>query len=90
MQILIERLKDLKANTVLDAATGRGVFIRYLMEGLQHYKEIIGIDQMALERLAKFSEEFKDTRIKLIQMDAAKTNFEEEYFNMPMILKMDM
>ena len=65
---------------VLDVATGNGNFIHFLMEGLNSYDEIIGIDiKEGLE--AAFAEQFKGQPVRYRQMDAAKMQFEDAEFD---------
>jgi SAM-dependent methyltransferase len=66
---------------VLDVATGRGNFIKILQDGLKDYEEIIGIDTVDASILEKASESFTDKRIKFIQMDASKMDFENDSFD---------
>lgn len=65
---------------VLDVATGNGSFIHFLCEGLQDYKEIIGIDtKFGLEE--HFNDQFADHSVRYLQMDANRMDFENESFD---------
>lgn len=66
---------------VLDAATGNGGFIHFLLDGLQDYTEIIGID--ANERYAAaFTQVFKETpNIRFEMMDALNPGYPAESFD---------
>lgn len=65
---------------VLDVATGNGGFIPFLIEGLQDYDEIIGIDlKESIEQV--FAETFKDQPILYRQMDAASLDFPPASFD---------
>lgn len=67
---------------VLDVATGSGGFIHFLLEGLQEYHEIIGVD--IKERAADaFAEAFKDRPdIHFEVMDALHLKFEDHSFDL--------
>lgn len=66
---------------VLDVATGSGGFIHFLLDGLNGYTEIIGID--ANERAAApFTEAFKEKpHIHFKQMDALHLEFNDSSFD---------
>ena len=65
---------------VLDIATGSGGFIHFLLEGLQDYEEIIGIDtKEGLETV--FAEQFGDRPVRNRQMDAARMEFADGSFD---------
>jgi SAM-dependent methyltransferase len=74
-------LKTFNARRVLDVATGNGNFIKFLLENIKDYDEIIGIDTS--ERAGKaFAEAFNDLpKIRFIRMDAAKMDFPDASFN---------
>lgn len=65
---------------VLDVATGNGGFIHFLLEGLQDYEEITGIDtKEGLE--AVFAQQFADKAVHYRKMDAAQMDFTDESFD---------
>ena len=67
---------------VLDVATGNGGFIHFLLEGLQGYNEIIGVDNRERGRAA-FEETFKDKpNIHFEIRDACQLGFEDSSFDM--------
>jgi len=75
-----ELIGHISGGKALDVATGDGGFIHFLLEGLQDYKEIIGIDTKdGLE--AVFAEQFADKSIHYQQMDAAQMEFADESFD---------
>ena len=75
-------LGNLSAGRVLDVATGSGGFIHFLVEGLQGYTEIIGVDTN--ERAGEnFTESFKNTpNIRFQKMDALQLDFADSSFDM--------
>ena len=65
---------------VLDVATGNGGFIHFLLDGLQDYEEIIGIDtKEGLE--SSFEEQFAEKPVRYQKMDAARMEFTDESFD---------
>lgn len=65
---------------VLDVATGSGGFINFLVEGLQSYDEIVGIDtKEGMESV--FEEQFTGKHICYQKMDAAQMDFAENSFD---------
>ena len=75
-------LGQIPANRVLDVATGGGNFIHFLLEGLQDYTEIIGVDNNE-RAAAAFNEAFKENpKIKFQMMDAHKLDFEDSSFDL--------
>ncbi|MEW5872776.1 MAG: class I SAM-dependent methyltransferase [Chloroflexota bacterium] len=71
----------ISARRILDVATGAGGFIQALMETLQSYTEIIGID--ASERFAAvFAETFAEKPVRFVNMDAARLDFPDGHFDM--------
>ena len=75
-----ELIGHISGGKVLDVATGNGGFIHFLLEGLQDYEEILGIDtKEGIE--AVFAEQFADKPIRYRQMDAAQMEFTDEFFD---------
>ncbi len=76
-----ELIGHISGGKVLDAATGSGGFIRFLVDGLKAFDEIIGIDNS--ERgAAAFAEAFRDRqKIRFKQMDVAQMGFPDETFD---------
>jgi len=72
---------NIPGGRVLDVATGSGGFIQTLVESLQEYTEIIGIDTN--ERAsAAFSKAFKDrSNIRFEEMDAMHLDYPEASFD---------
>jgi ubiquinone/menaquinone biosynthesis C-methylase UbiE len=78
-------LGQVSGGRVLDAATGNGGFIHFLLEGLKDYREIIGVDNS--ERgVTAFREAFKDKpNIRFEIQDACRLDFEDSSFDMACI-----
>lgn len=74
-------LGDISGGRVLDVATGSGGFVRFLLDGLKDYDEIIGIDvDRSGER--SFADAFTDDpRIRFEQMDALAPAFPPASFD---------
>ncbi len=70
----------ISAGRLLDVATGRGGFIHALIESLNSYDEIIGIDTIAGTE-AIFAETFADKPISYRQMDASTLEFDDASFD---------
>ena len=77
-----ELLGSIPGGRVLDVATGGGGFIRFLLEGLPDYTEIIGVDNN--DRAASaFAESFKENpKIHFQQMDAHHLDFPDSSFDL--------
>lgn len=75
-------LGHISGGRVLDLATGRGGFIHFLIEGLQDYAEIIGVDSNAGLAPA-FAEAFQDQPgIHFEHKDAAQLDYEGSSFDL--------
>jgi ubiquinone/menaquinone biosynthesis C-methylase UbiE len=75
-------LGQLPGGRVLDVATGSGGFIHFLLEGLQDYQSILGIDSNE-RSAAAFAEAFKDNpKIRFQTMDATHLEFETASFDL--------
>lgn len=81
MQILIDKLKEISGGRVLDIATGRGNFVHYLLDGLNSFESIIGIDYIDQSILDKVKMQFPNEKIRFITMDASNINFAESSFD---------
>jgi len=79
MNILRQALGGISGGRVLDVATGRGEFIRALMEHLESYVEIVGIDVYAYTRAAESL--FSSERAHFCQMDATRMGFADQSFH---------
>lgn len=78
-------LGQISGGRVLDVATGSGGFIHFLLEGLQDYDEIIGVDNNERGR-AGFEAAFKDKSNIHFEMQAANhLDFEDSSFDMACI-----
>ncbi len=74
-------LGNISAGKVLDVATGGGTFIHFLLDGLQDWQEITGIDTSERAEAA-FKEAFKDHKnIRFMKMDAVKMEFADNSFD---------
>ena len=75
-------LNQVSANRILDVATGGGNFIHFLLEGLQDYAEIIGVDNNERAEAA-FTESFKENpKVKFQMMDAEHLDFDDSSFDL--------
>ena len=75
-----ELIGQVSGGKVLDVATGNGGFIHFLLEGLQDYEEILGIDtKEGIESV--FAEQFARKPIHYQSMDAAQMEFEDASFD---------
>jgi ubiquinone/menaquinone biosynthesis C-methylase UbiE len=75
-------LGNLSVERVLDVATGGGGFIHFLLEGLNDYAEIIGVDSNERAEAA-FDEAFKDkSNIHFQIMDASQLDFNPDSFDL--------
>jgi SAM-dependent methyltransferase len=75
-------LGNISAGRVLDAATGSGGFIQFLMEGLKEYNEIIGVDNND-RAAAGFAEAFKENpKVHFQRMDASSLDFPDASFDL--------
>lgn len=68
------------AGRLLDVATGRGGLINFLLEHLQDYQEITGID-VQQGGAAAFAEAFPQPNIHFLCMDAAHMEFPNGWFD---------
>ncbi len=74
-------LGTISGGKILDVATGSGGFIHFLIEGLNDFDEIIGIDT-ADRGAATFAAAFKDRpNIHFVQMDAAQIDWPDASFD---------
>jgi SAM-dependent methyltransferase len=75
-------LGKISGGRVLDIATGNGGFIHFLLEGLQDYNEIIGVDNRERGRAA-FEETFKGKpNIRFEIQNACQLEFTDSSFDM--------
>jgi ubiquinone/menaquinone biosynthesis C-methylase UbiE len=80
MESAEEALSNLSGGRVLDAATGNGGFITFLMENLKDYTEITGIDSNERSLEAAHKSHSLDN-IHFQRMDAARMDFPDRYFD---------
>jgi ubiquinone/menaquinone biosynthesis C-methylase UbiE len=80
MENVINSIKKLSGETVLDVATGQGEFIAFMKDSLPNFTKMVGIDasEQILERAKK---NFKDERIEFLKMDAYKMDFSDNSFD---------
>lgn len=77
-----EILHQISANRILDVATGGGSFIHFLLEGLQDYAEIIGVDNNERAE-AVFAESFRENpKVHFQMMDAQHLDFDDSSFDL--------
>jgi len=76
-----EALNQLSGGHVLDVATGSGGFINYLIDNLQDYSEITGIDnnELSLEAARK---SHVQANLRFLIMDAAHMDFPDGHFDL--------
>lgn len=80
MENVINSIKELTGENILDVATGQGEFIAFLKDKLPDYKSIIGIDDS--EKILEHAKtHFEDSRIEFQLMDAYKLNFQDDVFD---------
>ena len=74
-------LGDLSGGRVVDVATGTGDFVRFLLDGLREWTEIVGIDSNPA-RAAAFAEAFGDRPdVRFLEMDAHRLAFADGEFD---------
>jgi ubiquinone/menaquinone biosynthesis C-methylase UbiE len=74
-------IKILSSGRVLDVATGSGNFIKFLLENIKDYGEIIGMDTSE-KAAAALTEAFRDKpNIRFIKMDAGHVDFPDASFD---------
>jgi SAM-dependent methyltransferase len=77
-----EILDQVSGGRVLDVATGSGGFIHFLVDGLQDYNEIVGIDSNE-RSAAAFVEAFKDNpKVHFQAMDGTRLEFDTASFDL--------
>ncbi len=79
MKNLKQLFDEYKQARILDVGTGRGNFIYLVKHLTDDFSEVIGIDTS--EKVVEFGKAFDDERIKLIQMDAFNTEFDDQSFD---------
>jgi ubiquinone/menaquinone biosynthesis C-methylase UbiE len=80
MGLAEKAIAGIHGGLVLDVATGNGGFITYLVENLEDYVEIIGIDSNE-DRLDTARKTLGLENIHFQCMDAAHMDFADEYFD---------
>jgi SAM-dependent methyltransferase len=76
-----ELLGHISAGKVLDVATGNGNFVKFLLENIRDWDEIIGIDTSEKAAIA-FAGAFQDKpNIRCVKMDAARMDFPDASFD---------
>ena len=75
-----KKLETISGGNVLDVGTEDGGFIGTLMKTLKDYDSFTGID-ISEDELAKAREQFKDTPMDLIVMNAEKMTFQDNQFD---------
>jgi len=76
-----ELLGHIPGGKVLDVGTGSGGFVSFLLDGLQDYTEIIGIDTDEGES-ACFTKAFQERKnVHYVVMDAARMDFPDASFD---------
>ena len=80
MEIFKQTLGDIVGGSVLDIATQRGGFVQILIDNLQSYTEITGID-ISEEAIAAAQSAFDQENIQFIPMDAGQLDFADGRFD---------
>lgn len=75
-----ECIGHISGGRVLDIATGNGGFIRFLLEGLRDYEEIVGIDTREKPG-SSFAKAFAGQAVCYRRMDAARLDFVDGSFD---------
>ena len=75
-----EKLGTISGGDILDVGTEDGDFIKTLMRTLKDYDSFTGID-ISEDELTKAREQFKDTPMDLIVMNAEKMTFQDNQFD---------
>lgn len=79
MDSLEQKLKTIKGN-ILDVATGRGEFLRYLAESVKNYDFAIGIDYS--DKNIDEAKSKNDDNLHFEVMDAEKLAFPDNHFDL--------
>jgi len=79
MEKFVKEVQTIKADKVLDVATGRGEFITFLRENLKEYSEITGIDSDA-KVLEIAREQFQNSDVFFKNMEVEKIDYEDRNF----------
>ena len=80
MNIIERAVSNIAGGKVLDVATQEGHFIHMLMENLQSYTEIVGID-VNEQVIETARDQIKQENIQFLVMNAEKMGFEDESFD---------
>lgn len=80
MQTLEELVGEIKADRILDVATGRGDFLHFLQENLAQFGTAVGIDVKRFEDWSKNG--FDPDRIHFLEMNAMDLKFEKDSFDL--------
>jgi SAM-dependent methyltransferase len=76
-----ELLSKISGGNILDVATGSGGFITFLLDNLQSFEDIIGIDS-SVRSLQLAANTFPRGNIHFQLMDATALDFPEDHFDM--------
>jgi ubiquinone/menaquinone biosynthesis C-methylase UbiE len=80
MKDVFKKLEHLAAGKVLDAATGKGEFIKVIQQHFQSYQQIIGIDQSEVS-VKQAQKLFPDNDIEIYKMNLESLTFADGYFD---------
>lgn len=80
MAVIEMALSGIVGGRVLDVATQEGGFVQILMENLQSYTEIVGIDNSE-QAIQAARDAFKQAGIQFLVMDAEQLDFADESFD---------
>lgn len=80
MQTLEALVSEIKADRILDVATGRGDFLHFLQENLTQFGTAVGIDIKRFEVWSKNG--FDPDRIHFLEMNAMDLKFDNDSFDL--------
>ena len=80
MQTIEELIGEIKADRILDVATGRGDFLHFLQENLAQFGTAVGIDVKRFEVWS--TNGFDPDRIRFLEMNAMDLKFEKDSFDL--------
>jgi ubiquinone/menaquinone biosynthesis C-methylase UbiE len=80
MNIIEMALSGIDGGRVLDVATQQGHFVQILMENLQGYTEIVGID-ISEQAIETARDAFEQANVRFLVMNAEELDFADESFD---------
>jgi len=77
---LTDRLKEIEGGKILDVATGKGVFLKEIIDAMKSFDSAVGID-MSEKHIADARKEHEAENIKFDVMDAYHLDFDNDSFD---------